>query len=239
MRPILAVIPFTGSERLVSMTVDMLSSLRPTLKGHDVTVRIVANNPWRLLTETELRGAEQISLDSNTGFGPGVNAGVKDWEGDVLVLNNDLTFPQADWLTKLREQQEYDEGSGIPFVYAPRTTITATHQACAEGPENKAATRIGQVSAYCWLIPAKMRARLRERAGFELFPPAPYHNYGSDDVSAAWLRKLFGATPFVIVHRSFCVHAKGQTAKETGDKAGDPELLKQLRKYISTNKLPA
>lgn len=237
MLPLLAVIPFTGSERLVSMTAAMLSSLRPTLKGHDVTIRLVANKPWRLLTETELGGAEQISLDSNVGFGPGCNAAVKGWDGDVLVMNNDLTFPQLDWLTKMREQQVYDEISGLSFVYAPRTTVTATWQACAETAEDKPAQRIGQVSAYCWLIPAKMRARLRERVGFELFPPAPYHNYGSDDVAGAWLRKLFGSTPFMIVHRAFCVHAKGQTAKETGDKAGDKELLKRMRAYLRGHQL--
>lgn len=238
MKPLLAVVPFTGSEKLVAMTAAMLAAVRPCLPP-DTTLLAVANKPSRLLTFEELATADanQLTLETNTGFGPGINAALEDWSGDVLALNNDLEFPQQNWLEVMRTQQAADERDGFEhFVYAPRTTITATWQACAEGPEDKPAQRLDQISAYAWLVPAKVRARLRERAGFEMFPPE-FPVYGSDDAAAAWLRRLFGRTPFQLVHRAFVRHLKGRTSAETGDKPGDKDTLKRLRAYLRANKL--
>lgn len=232
--PILAIVPYTGSERLVTMTETMLDSLRPTLAGHNISVWLAANKPSRLAHASE-RGAFQMDFNSNGGFGPGINAVLHQsaCSRDVLILNNDLTFPQVEWLSLLREEQARDEQ---PFIYAPRTNCTATPEACKDGPENKPAQRVRQVSAFCWLVPAVMRARLRSRTGIELFPPE-FPNYGSDDAAAAWFRKLYGATPFKVVHRAFVKHAKGQTAKETGDRPGDPAVLKRLRGYFRQHNL--
>lgn len=238
MNPILAIIPYTGSEKLVQMTAAMIAELEMTIET-DTSVMPVANAPSREITFEE-RGDSpfELSLPKNLGFGPGINAAIaaRKWAGDVLVLNNDLQFPEAGWLQAMRDQQRADEADGLSFVYAPRTTVTATWQACAEQSEDRPAQRLDQISAYCWLVPAKIRARLRERAGFELFPPE-FPNYGSDDAAGAWLRKLFGRTPFQLVHRAFVRHLKGRTAAETGDKAGDPKTLKRLRAYLHSHKL--
>lgn len=238
-QPVLAVIPYTGSEKLVQMTARMVDELRPTLGAHD-RVELV-NNGSRLLTAQDIAAPfGALNLPTNRGFGPGINAALHDirWKGDVLVLNNDLTFPQPDWFRLLRQAQGEDEKDNLTYVYAPRTNCTATPEACKDGPEDKPAQRVREVSAYCWLVPAKVLERLRPRAGFELFPPE-FPNYGSDNSAAAWLRFLFGNTPFKVVHRSFVKHAKGQTAAETGDRPGDPAVLKRLRAYIRQHNLPA
>lgn len=239
-RPLLAVIPYAGSEKLVQMTARMVGELRPTLSDHDC-VELV-NNGSRMLTPQDIVDWPfgVLNLPKNVGFGPGINAALKDirWKGDVLVLNNDLSFPQADWLKLLRQQQAEDERDNLTYIYAPRTNCTATPEACKDGPEDKPAQRVREVSAYCWLVPAKVLERLRPRAGFELFPP-DFPNYGSDNSAAAWIRFLFGHTPFKVVHRAFVKHAKGQTAKETGDRPGDPQVLKRLRQYIRQHNLPA
>lgn len=242
--PILAVIPYTGSEKLVQMTDKMVGQLLPTLIGADVSqVVLVANKPSRLLEpEKRMRHLKdaivELKVPENRGFGPGINYALgASWKGDVLVLNNDLSFPQREWLNLLRAEQAEDEKDNLSYVYAPRTNCTATPEACKDGPEDKPAQRVRQVSAFCWLVPAKIRKLLRERGGFELFPPQ-FPNYGSDDAAAAWIRFLFGKTPFKVVHRAFVQHAKGRTAAETGDRPGDPGVLKRLRAYIRQHQLP-
>jgi len=240
MKPILAIIPYTGSEKLVRMTAAMLAQVKPTLPP-DTCIMPVGNAPSRPLTYAERGGSPfELELSKNTGFGPGINAALRarDWIFDVLVLNNDLGFPQADWLSLMREEQRIDEIDHLHFIYAPRTNCTATPEACKDGPEDKAAQRVRQVSAYCWLVPAKVQLLMRERNHGDLFP-REFPNYGSDDAAAAWARKLLGRTPFRVVHRAFVTHAKGQTAAETGDRPGNPEVLRRLRHYISANKLPA
>lgn len=238
MKPILAIIPYTGSEKLVLMTAAMIAELASTVES-DTSVMSVANAPSRRLTYEERGGSPfELIAPRNLGFGPGVNAGIngRDWHGDVLVLNNDLGFPQREWLALLRTQQAEDEKEEMRYIYAPRTNCTATPEACKDGPEDKPAQRVRQVSAYCWLVPAKMQLLMRERNKGDLFP-REFPNYGSDDAAAAWARKLFGKTPFKVVHRAFVKHAKGQTAKETGDRPGDPAVLKRLRAYLRGNGL--
>lgn len=238
MNDILAITPYTGSEKLVLMTAAMLEETR--LSWPFAHICAVANKPSRLLTKEELGGAMQLPLRGNEGFGPGINAALRflGWKGDVLVLNNDLTFPQRGWMQHLRDEQGIDDQDGMHFIYSPRTNCTATPEACKDGPADKPAQRVRQVSAFCWLVPAKMQQLMRERNNGDLFP-REFPNYGSDDAAAAWARKLFGSTPFKVVHRAFVKHAKGQTAAETGDRPGDPEVLRRLRQYISANKLPA
>lgn len=236
MRPILAVVPYTGSERLVEMTARMLESLQHTTTGLPITVATVANAPSRRLTKDELRGAIELPLMTNVGFGPGINAALPAWEHDVLCLNNDLTFTQQTWLRLILDERALDVRDNLHFVYSPRTDRTATREACKDGPSNKPAQRVGQVSAFCWFVPAEVRARLRERSGCQLFPPQ-FPNAGSDDAAAAWIRKLFGKTPFSIVHRAFVHHEKAQTSNELGVKYGDPKVLKELTKWKRANGL--
>jgi hypothetical protein len=237
MNDILAVTPYTGSEKLVAMTARMLQET--FLSWPFAQIVAVANKPSRLLNKDELPGhAMQIQLATNEGFGPGVNAAIRflNWKGDLLVLNNDLSFPQRGWVQHLRDEQARDDQDNLTYVYAPRTNCTATPEACKDGSEDKPAQRVREISAYCWLVPAKVLRALRERGRFELFPPE-FPNYGSDNAAAAWLRFLFGKTPFKVVHRAFVKHAKGQTAKETGDRPGDPKVLKRLAQYMRSEGL--
>jgi len=241
---ILAVIPYTGSEKLVQMTARCIESLLPTIEEADVDVKVVAvaNKPDRLLTPEELQGAEQMSIPSNVGFGPAVNKTLEYYEffgniTDALVLNNDLVFEQKDWLLKLLAEKNKCSLYKERYVFAPMTDVTATQEAVSPRAIDEPAIRLPEISAYCWLVPFSFCQSVEVRFGFRLFNPL-FPNYGSDDCTASILRKVYGRTPFKLVRRSWVKHLKAQTANELGVKAGTKELLSQLRSWKSKNKCP-
>jgi hypothetical protein len=246
---IIAITPFTGSEKLVAMTEDCIAGLLQSEVPPGVNVRIVAvnNNASRGLDIVPLDRAakakvgfievDELRDDKNYGFGVGVNRGIdyalisERWPCDaVLIFNNDLLFPQCEWLTSLLREVEGR------YVLSPRTDVTATKEACHPGPEDRVAQRVREVSAFCWLVPRPVIDAVEKRWDFPLFPPM-FTNYGSDDAAAALLRGLYGGTPFKVVHRSWVRHLKAQTANELGVKAGTEELLRDLKKWKSGNRL--
>jgi hypothetical protein len=248
---ILAVVPFTGSDKLVTMTEDCIKQLFLSDVPDEVSVQVVAvnNKADRRLDMAKMVGCnadepvkgrwylEELVDDRNHGFGVGVNRALDYWLlceqrpcDFVLVLNNDLQFPNRDWLTHLLREVDGR------FVLAPRTDITATKEACFKEAADLPPQRVGQVSAYCWLIPIAVIKAIEDRFGWPLFCPQ-FPNYGSDDATAAILRKLYGDTPFKVVHRSFVKHLKAQTANELRVKAGTKELLAELKKWKTFNKL--
>jgi hypothetical protein len=249
---ILAITPFTGSEKLVSMTEDCIEGLMQSEVPPGVHVRVVAvnNAAARSIDTKKLDGlvhqyscasawdpVEQLNDIQNYGFGVGVNRGIdlamhgERWDFDhVLVFNNDLQFPQRDWLVKLLEEVQ------APYVLSPRTDITATPEARQPHQEDIPVQRLAQVSAFCWLVPTRVIHAIDTRWGFPLFSPE-FSNYGSDDATAAILRHIYGGTPFKVVHRSWVRHLKAQTANELHVKAGTPELLKQLQHWKRAHKL--
>jgi hypothetical protein len=248
---ILAVVPFTGSDKLVTMTEECMRQLFHCDMPEDVAVHVIAfnNKADRRLDVAKVIGEEasasktgwcsleEFVEDRNYGFGVGINRALDYWllaeqrKCDfVLVLNNDLQFPNRDWLTQLLREVDGR------FVLAPRTDITATEEACATNSEDLPPQRVRQVSAYCWLIPIEVIKAIDVRFGWPLFCPQ-FPNYGSDDATAAILRKLYGDTPFKVVHRSFVKHLKAQTANELRVKAGTKELLAELKKWKTFNKL--
>lgn len=245
---ILAVIPFTGSEKLVSMTEDCIEKLVQCQLPEDVTVDVLAvnNAASRELDEDKINSfprapgwgsGDQLKERENVGFGVAVNRAIDYWliserqECDaILVLNNDLQFPSKDWLRNLLH--EYEE----PYVLAPTTDITASDASRYAGPVDNHAILCREVSAYCWLVPARVVRAIDVRFSWPLFNPM-FTNYGSDEATAAILRKLYGATPFKVVRRSWVKHLKAQTANELGVKAGTQELLKQLKSWKVANKL--
>lgn len=239
---ILIVIPYAGPKRLTDMTAACLTSLRKTLDNISCKIVVVANNPERLLTEDELQGDEQLIVSDNIGFGPGINKAITHYEffdkfEDVLVLNNDLLFEQEDWLIQLLDARARDIQAGFNhYVYAPATTITATVQACQDRPEDKPPLRLPQVSAYAWLIRFSQCRHLDAKFDMPLFP-VEFPNYGSDDAAAACIRKCWGATPFMLVRRSWVRHLKAQTANALQVKAGTKELLTKLKKWKRANGL--
>lgn len=238
----LIVIPYAGPKRLTDMTVNCLKSLRPTLDNISAKIVLVANAPERLLNADELEGDEQLVLSENKGFGPGINEAILKYEffdkfTDVLVLNNDLLFEQEAWLRNLLDARSADIAAGFKhYVYAPATTITATVQACQDGPEDKPPLRLPQISAYCWLIQYGQCRHLDAKFDVPLFPN-DFPNYGSDDAAAAMIRKCWGGTPFQLVRRSWVRHLKAQTANALHEKAGTKELLTRLKKWKRANGL--
>lgn len=56
-----------------------------------------------------------VTLPDNLGFVRGMNAGIEAArpEDDVVLLNNDLVFTQADWLERLRDAAYADAATGI------------------------------------------------------------------------------------------------------------------------------
>lgn len=237
---IIAIVPFTGSKRLVKMTEDCITQLLLCDLPNDTTLRVVAFNNKAdcglgLVGEHDM--VDEFKSDKNDGFGVGVNRGIdlallgERWPCDyVLVVNNDLQFPDRTWLVKLL--REVDGAT----VLSPRTDVTATPEACFPGPEDKPAQLVGQVSAFCWLVPVRVLKAIESRWGWPLFSPL-FTNYGSDDATAAILRKIYGKNPFKVVHRSWVKHLKAQTANELGVKAGTKELLTDLKKWKAKNKL--
>lgn len=245
---IAAIIPYTGSEKLVAMTEDCIRSLMTCLMPKDLSVHVVAvnNAASRKINHDNLPSCVEscnfaeiidLNLDQNYGFGVGVNKALdylrygESMKFDAfLILNNDLEFEDPQWLVKLLEDFE------DRYVASPRTDVTATVEACHPGPADKPPQRLREVSAFCWLVPWRMQAAIESRFGFPLFVPQ-FSNYGSDDAAAAVLRKIYGETPFKVVHRSWVRHLKAQTANELGVRAGTIELLKELKTWKSKNKL--
>ena len=248
---IIAITPFTGDENLVAMTERCIKQFIQSEMPVGVHVRIIAvnNKASRSLNLEELNKIaqdtspafekiEELPGDENYGFGVGVNRGI-DYAliserypcDQLLIFNNDLEFDwQKEWLLQLLREVE---GA---YVLSPRTDITATVEACHIKPDDKPSQRVQEVSAFCWLVPRRVVQAIDVRWGFPLFCPQ-FTNYGSDDATAAILRKLYGDTPFKVVHRAWVRHLKARTANQLHIKAGTSELLKELRTWKKANKL--
>lgn len=71
----------------------------------DETPQRLAEIPW----------VRTVTLPRNLGFVRGNNAGIEaaDPESDVVLLNNDMEFPQRDWLQRLRGHAHSAPGVGI------------------------------------------------------------------------------------------------------------------------------
>lgn len=258
---ILAITPYTGSEKLVKMTESMLAQFADIvtsgLTGIEggaprfdvVAVNNAASRPQRHPVTWHCH------LEENVGFGKAINLAI-DREiiepprlktvhiasgktkptpqtveiTDVLLLNNDLQFPDAGWLRELLRERDGKH------VLSPCTDVTATREAVANGRRNVEPILHREVSAFCWLVPVAMIHALRKKFGFNLFHP-DFTNYGSDDVTSACLRGLYGSKPFKIVPRSWVQHLKAQTANELGVKAGTPELLRRIANFKRARRL--
>lgn len=235
---IVAVTPFTGSQKLVDMTNRCIAELLACSLPDGVHLRVVAvNNKADARIDSSHPLVDELVDDKNYGFGVGVNRGIdyaligERFKCDhVLVFNNDLQFPQRDWLEILLREVE------ARYTLSPRTDVTATEAACHPEPADKLAQRVGEVSAFCWLVPRPVIDMMMNRWQWPLFCPQ-FTNYGSDDATAAILRATYGGTPFKIVHRSWVKHMKARTANELGVKAGTKELLTDLKTWKSKNKL--
>lgn len=233
---ILAITPYAGSKKLVRMTEEMLRSFRECVQVAGAEVTIVAMNNAAEDTIDRSLVDWHGWLPTNEGFGVAVNRGIQaevfdmpkagfpDSYTHVLVLNNDLEFPDKVWLRELLDERE----GGL--VLSPCTDVTATKCAVNDKAYDQSSRTATQVSAFCWLVPVATIKAIRKRFGFNLFSPE-FSNYGSDDVSGAILRRLVGPRPFKVVPRSWVRHRKAQTANELGIKAGDPAVLRAISNF--------
>lgn len=257
---ILAITPYTGSEKLVKMTEAMLASFHDVvaygLYGFDekIEVEVVAVNNAASRPQKH-PVTSHWHMEENVGFGNAINKAIerdiieppklkavniltgkvtsaasKVDITDVLLLNNDLQFPDTSWLRELLRERDGKH------VLSPCTDVTATKAAVADGARDSDPILHREVSAFCWLVPVVMIHALRKKFGFSLFHPN-FTNYGSDDVTAACLRSFVSPTPFKIVPRSWVKHLKAQTANELGVKAGTPELLRRIVNFKRARRL--
>lgn len=238
---ILVITVYAGSAKLVAMTERMLEELEDSIvrfenQDYDETVDVIAvNNGAVRAVDKEALYFDHITHEKNIGFGKAVNHAIKTKlrveHTDVLVLNNDLEFPDPNWLTRLLTERESF------YVCSPTTDLTATKEAQAKGPvSDKPAKRVAQVSAFCWLVPRRVINALRTRFGFQLFDPE-FFAYGEDDYTGAVLRKIYGGTPFKVVRRSWVRHLKGQTGAEMHLSGGMKRNLDLLKRKMRANKL--
>lgn len=245
---ILVVTPYAGSEALVKMTERMLESLQSIIQiavpndQSDGFGVVAINNAAARPVKTKLTWHGHN--ETNEGFGNAVNLAIQREVFDakkagvtnhptythVLVLNNDLEFPDPRWLQELlRARQGH-------FVLSPCTDITATKAAVNDRAYDIDPRPCDQVSAFCWLVPVTTIEMMRKKFGVNLFHP-DFTNYGSDDIAGAMLRSLLGPKPFRVVPRSFVRHLKARTANELGVKAGTKELLQRISNFKRARRL--
>lgn len=242
---ILAVVAYAGSERLVKMTERMLADLHAIISvgRSQIPFGVVAvNNAAERPIKTPVTW--HAHNETNEGFGNAVNLAIRREIFDarkakvtdhptythVLVLNNDLEFPDTGWLFELLAEMD------SKLVCSPCTDITATRECIQESAMDLDPIRCAQVSAFCWLVPVPVIEFIRKRYGFELFSPE-FTNYGSDDITGAVLRKVVGPKPFKVVPRSWVRHKKAQTANELGVKSGTKELLQRISNWKRARRL--
>lgn len=232
---ILAVTCYTGDEALCDMTEAMLIGLHRTAKNHELSVAVVGQGASRAMSSHLV--AFQDSLPENVGFAYGMNRaieiGVVQWKPDyVLCLNNDLMFPQSDWLGVLIRNARTDK------VTSPVTDNTALH--AQRGPNALSPLEVEELSAYCWLIPFSMCEALKKDHGFWLFSEDFAPAYGEDNWTAYLLRKQLGGNIFKLIRRSFVKHLRGRTAKIVPhDRAKTSKILAdKFRGELKNPKLP-
>ena len=208
---ILAVTCYTGGEELALMTADCLSGLSECVpEGVEMKTSVLAQGThavpaWPMATIT--------FSPRNIGFAYGMNLAIENgledgFEPDyVLCFNNDLQFPNKDWLAKLVEIADV----AFDQVLCPATD-SAAHR-IQSGPEDKPSYPVENNSAYAWLIPFKFCQFLMANHGFWLFSEDFRPAYGEDDWTAFLIAKEFGPKAMRYVPRSFVKHLRGRTAR--------------------------
>jgi len=202
---VIAVTCYTGSERLVQMTERLVKRLPCGV------VAVGQGADRQIATECCAR----VNVDVNKGFAYGINTGIQ-WLWDncekvlpenILVINNDIEPPEdRAWFDLL---VSVCDGKRI---ITPVTDRTWNKAAKASEAKNKNSFYASMVSAFCWLVPARICRRLKRNYGFWMFDEDFGLGYGEDDYTAAILRKK-DPTPFKVVPRSWVRHLKAQTAK--------------------------
>lgn len=228
---ILAITVYAGSKELVQMTEDMLQVFmhQKAKLDEEVVVTAVCNGAERPVAKGY--ADHRTFFDENVGFGKAVNKTIEiaiacgDQFTDVLVMNNDLEFPNEDWLRQLIEARDGKR------VVSPMTDKTAAKSARSKGPINKSPFQAAHVSAFCWLVPRSVISMFRGRYRYPLFDP-DFFAYGEDDLAAAIMRKWIAPKPFTVVPRAWVRHLRNKTGKEMGLKGGMDGNVAMLKKKM-------
>lgn len=206
---VLAVTCYTGTGPLCDMTQRMLTELKATKTSATLKVSVVAQGALRAMGPA-LTNCESV-YPENVGFAFGMNRAIDiAWElgikpDYVLVLNNDLEFPDPGWLERLVKAARPDR------ITLPATDRTAGY--VQQGPIPKGPSNVNEMSAYAWLIPFAWCKYLKAQYGFWLFDEDFKPGYGEDNWTTYLLLKRYGpGRLFTLVHRSFVKHLRHKTA---------------------------
>lgn len=225
---ILAVTCYTGDEELCAMTEQMFLELETLIpNGTRVTFSATAQGADR-----EIRPVT-CNFPKNHSFARGINTAIRMGMNEsidyILILNNDLQFPNADWLEQLLLiARKRDDRVIVPATDRAAIRIQA-------GPQNKPSFDVQEMSAYCWLVPVRFHRHLLRKYGFEMFCEEFVPAYGEDNWTAFLLAKEFGPKVFRYVPRSFVRHLRGKTSRVVDhDRRKTSALLKQkFKKELS------
>ncbi len=197
---------YTGGLELCDMTQRMVNGFKGTT---GVEIAVVGQGCAKPVSD-----CHYIETETNEGFAAGINRAIEAHIARrlvepkfVVVLNNDLEFPDPAWIGELLSETDGKH------ICTPVTDNTGIKVAEAAGP-GRGTILAPMVGAFCWLVPFKHCRMLLERYGFWMFDTDFGFGYGEDDYTAAILRKeLDMQTPFKVVKSSWVKHLRSVTAR--------------------------
>jgi len=201
---ILAITCYTGGEDLVQMTERCVESLWSCKSFMKMDIFAIGQG----VTRAQFESAGTVH-PKNHGFAWGMNEAIQDGVTEfgrpdyVLCFNNDLEFPDPNWLQLLLEAARSDR------ITVPVTDKTALHKQARA--VDKPSFDVQEASAYCWLVPFEWCLFLKQFYGWWLFDPE-FFAFGEDNKTAWLLSKAYGPKVFRMVPRSFVKHLRHQTS---------------------------
>lgn len=232
---VLAVTCYTGDEKLCTMTDFMLQGLWESGVVAKIDLQIAAVGQG---AERPAECRHPFMHPENVGFAFGMNLAIEnslramcESPDYVLCLNNDLEFPEKNWLAELMKCARADR------ICVPATDRTSLR--IQAGPIASPSIPVQEMGAYCWLIPFAWCKWLKETHGFWLFSEEFAPAYGEDNLTAFLLSKKYGANCFRWVRRSWVKHLRAKTAAamKIDRKKSSALLVKKLREQLTDPKL--
>ena len=221
-----------GPRELSDMTARWWRSLR-ACSGNFSTI-IVAQGLAPL--PDDVKPEALVLSRENKGFAWGMNRGIQaafrlDPTLDrVVIVNNDCTFPQREWLEKL-----HDRVRSYGSVTMPLNTKCNTKAMVEEGPFPTGRLMLYPYGpAVCWSLSSFMIASIMKEFGYPLFDPDFQKGWAEDNYAAAVIRKLTGdSRPFWLEPRSWIKHEGSVTVNHVIQEERSLEWTKQNERLLS------